>query len=359
MMKNKSTLKEIAHRAGVSTMTASNVINGKEGHYSPDTFERVMRIAEEVGYSPNLAAKHLRKGALGLIGIVLPDIMNPYFSELSQRAIREAEAHDYTVVLSFTHSDPDIIETFIHGTQQMPVDGIILSAFPLEIQAHNTTIPVVLLGEQQAPSPFDNIILDNAGLAQGATEHLIQLGRTKIAPIGVVSGALSGMAQPRTEGYLLAMQAAGLSVDPAWLVAVRTPTFHADQGAYVMQRLLSLDNKPHAVFCFNDPIAFGAMKVLLEKGYRIPDDVAVIGVDDIVESRYFNPSLSTIAIDRQRIGMLAVDLLIDRISGRRNGPPEYFEVPFTLVPRTSTIGSQYVTNADWASAANEWGINDQ
>jgi DNA-binding LacI/PurR family transcriptional regulator len=261
--------------------------------------------------------------------------------------------------LSFTHADPDIIETFIHGTQQMPVDGIILSAFPLEIQEQNTAVPIVLLGEQQAPSPFDNIILDNAALARVATEHLIGLGRTKIAPIGVVSGALSGMALPRTEGYLQAMQAAGLPVDPDWLVAVRMPTFHPDQGAYVMQRLLSLDNQPDAVFCFNDPIAFGAMKVLLEAGYRIPDDVAVIGVDDIVESRYSNPSLSTIAIDRQRIGTLAVDLLIDRISGKRSGTPEYFEVPFTLVPRTSTIGSQYVSNADWASAVNEWGTDDQ
>jgi DNA-binding LacI/PurR family transcriptional regulator len=357
-MKNKSTLKELAQRAGVSVMTASNVINGKKGSFSVGTFERVMRIAAEIGYSPNIAAKHLRKGALGLIGIVLPDIMNPYFSELSKWAIQRAEANDYAVVLSFTQSDPEIVETFVYGWQQMPVDGIIMSAFPLEIESHNMTVPVVLLGEQQAPSPFDNIILDNAALAQVATEHLIGLGRKKIAPVGVVSGALSGMAQPRTEGYLHSMQEAGLPVDPDWLIAVQTPTFHADQGAYVMQRLLELDNKPDAIFCFNDPVALGAMKVLVEKGYRIPDDVAVIGVDDIVESRYANPSLSTIAVDRRRIGTLAVDLLIDRINGKRDSTPEYFEVPFSLVPRSSTIGSDYTANGDWISTADQWEIDE-
>lgn len=355
MSRNKPTLKEVAQRAGISMMTASNVVNGKKNNYSKDTFERVMRAAQELGYSPNIAAKHLRKGALGLIGIVLPDIMNPYFSELSQWAIREAGANGYTVVLSFTNSDPDIVETFIRGTQQMPVDGIVLSAFPLEVQAHEMAVPVILLGEQHKPSPFDSIVLNNADLARVATEHLIQLGRTRIAPVGVVAGAWSGMAQPRTEGYLQAMQAAGLPVDPDWLVAVRTPTFHPDQGAYVMQRLLSLENKPDAVFCFNDPMALGVMNILLGRGYRIPDDVAVVGVDNILDSRYFNPTLSTVAIDRERIGTLAIRLLLDRISGKRTGAPEYFEVPFTLIPRASTIGSRYVSDADWAGVTNEWG----
>jgi len=358
-MKPKSTLKEIARRAGVSVMTASNVVNGKQGHFSSDTYNRVMQVAAEVGYSPNIAAKHLRKGALGLIGIVLPDIMNPYFSELSQWAIREAEANDYTVVLSFTHSDPALVEQFINGTQQMPVDGIILSAFPVEIREHNTPVPIVLLGEQQAPSPFDNIILDNAALARAATEHLIELGRTRIAPVGMVAGELSGMAQPRFEGYLAAMQSAGLPVDPDWLVTVNTPTFHRDQGAYVMQKLLALDNPPDAVFCFNDPVAFGALKVLVDSGYRVPEDVAVIGVDDIVESRYFIPSLSTIAVDRKRVATLAVNLLVDRIAGKREGEPAYFEVPFKLVPRASTLGRQFDSSAAWPSADQQWRIDDQ
>lgn len=342
-MKNKSTLKEIAQRAGVSVMTASNVINGKEGHYSEETYERVIQAASEVGYVPNLAAKHLRKGKLGLIALVLPDIMNPYLAELSQFVIKEADAKGYTVILSFTDNDPEVIRSILNGSLQLPVDGIMMAPHLLDVSAFDLDVPVVLFGEKQSTTLFDNIVLDNDTIAQLATRHLIELGRKKIAPIGLLNDdlGLGGMPQARARGYLQAMQDAGLPVDPEWLVVAGTPTYHRDHGAEVMKRLLALAEPLDAVFCFNDLIALGAMKVLIDSGRRIPDDVAVIGVDDIIDSRYFNPPLSTVSLNRKDIAALSVGLLLDRIDGKRNGPPEFFTPRFTLVPRTSTIGSSY------------------
>ena len=343
----KINLKEIAERAGVSMMTASNVINGREGRYSQNTYDLVMRVAAELGYVPNLAAKHLRDGKMGLLALVLPDIMNPYLSELSQFVIEEADAQGYTVILSFTANDNKIVQAIVDGSLQLPVDGLMIAPHLVNVSEIKLKVPIVLFSELQSEAPYDSIVLDNSLIAKTATKHLIDLGYKKIAPIGIVYGSdLGEMPRQRTEGYLQAMQEAGLKVDPSWMITVDLPNFHRDHGTYVMDQLLALKNRPDAVFCFNDLLALGAIKTVIQKGLRVPEDVAVIGVDDIVESKYYNPSLSTVFVDRQRSASLGVQLLLDRIKGTRNGRPEFFEVPFSLMPRESTIGKAYLSTSE-------------
>jgi DNA-binding LacI/PurR family transcriptional regulator len=338
----KINLKEIADRSGVSVMTVSNVINGREGRYSQSTYDLVMQVAAELGYVPNLAAKYLRKGKMGLIALVLPDILNPYMAELSQSVIIEAAAQGYTTVLSFTNNDTETVRRILDGSLPLPVDGIMVAPHLLNVAEFKVNVPVLLFGEHQADTSFDNIVLNHVAIAQAATRHLIDLGRTWIAPIGLVDGDnLGDMPQQREQGYEQAMRTAGLPVDPAWMIRTETPSFHREHGAFVMEKLLALGNVPDALFCFNDLLALGAIKALIQAGYRVPEDVAVIGVDDIVESKYYNPSLSTIAVDRGKIAALGVRLLVDRIEGTRSSPPEFFEVQFSLIARESTIGRDY------------------
>jgi len=346
-MPNRSNLKEIARRAQVSMMTASNVINGRQGKYSADTYQRVIRAAEEVGYVPNLAAKHLRNGKMGLIAFILPDIRNPYFSELAQYVIQEAEAQGYTVLLSFTDTNPEIVSSIVNGAEQLPVDGIILAPFPLDFRESRITKPMVLLWEIRKSIQHDNIVLDHVLMARTATQHLIDIGRKRIAPIGVVNTPLTtDITHPRTEGYLQAMNAAGLEIDQNWFIPVPEFSYHHDFGASTMLKLLDLDNPPDAVFCYNDLMAIGAMKVLQAKGLRIPEDVAVIGIDGIQEGRYHSPSLSTVSVDRRTMSKMAVNLLIERILGKRTDPPELIHTPFALIARESTLGKQYVTDIE-------------
>ena len=338
----KINLKEIAERSGVSVMTVSNVINGREGRYSQATYDLVMRVAADLGYVPNLAAKHLRKGKMGLIALVLPDILNPYLSELSQQVIIDAAAQGYTTILTFTNNDMEIVRRILDSSLPLPVDGIMLAPHLLNVAEFKLSIPVLLFGEPQADTAFDNIVLNNFAMAQTATQHLIDLGRRRIAPIGIANGDdLGGMPQQRQQGYENAMRMAGLDIDPDWMIKVEIPSFHREHGTFVMEKLLSLKNVPDAVFCFNDLLALGTIKALIRAGFRIPEDIAVIGIDDIVESKYYNPSLSTISVDRKEIAALGVRLLLDRIDGNRNSPPEFFEVPFSLIARESTIGKNY------------------
>lgn len=340
---HKSTLKEIAAHAGVSTMTASNVINNREGHYSPETRARVLLAAAEVGYVPNPVARHLRKGKVGLLALVIPDILNPFYSELSQHIITEAEAAGYTVLIHFTNGERAKERLIISGAKPLTVDGIILDPLtldPEDIQTGKSHTPIVLFGSRRLHTPYDHITVDDAAAAHLATTHLLQCGRKRIAPIGLTSGTSKGMPYWRLEGYKQAMREADLPVPADFLIPVAKPRFDRLHGAEIAERLLALPQPPDALFCFNDLTAFGAIRVLLDRGYRIPDDVAIIGFDNIIESKFSVPPLSTIAQDRLVLSQLALQALLGRIAGNDEKPATHF-APFKLIARTSTLGSAY------------------
>lgn len=334
------TLKDIAGRAGVSIKTASNVINGRAGHFSPETFDRVMGTAAELGYTPNLAARQLRTGRTGLIALVLPDIVNPYFSELARRVILEAEQYGYTVLLDITLGDAEQEQRIVRGERIVAVDGLLVDAVSAaeKIDPAFVRTPMVLLGERVWDAPYDHVVIDNRAAAQAATEHLIRLGRTRIAPLGVVAGAQGGMPGLRLEGFLAAMQAAGLPVQDAYLTPGPPTVLDWHHGEAVTARLLQRADPPDALFCFSDVLAFGAMKAIRAAGRCIPEDVAVIGIDDVWESAYWNPPLSTIAPDKDQLVSMALALLMGRIKGLRSGAPKTVYPAFRLMTRASTIG---------------------
>lgn len=341
LLKTKGTMKDIARITGLSEMTVSNVLRGKGEHYSQETYDRIMKTAEEVGYRPNLAARHLAKGKTGIIALVLPDILNPYFSELAQLFILEAEKRDYTVILNFTGADRAKEAAIINGAYHLAVDGIILDPLSLDdedIEHEKVHVPIVLLGERQLTTSFDHVMIDNVSAAKTATQHLIELGRRRIAPIGVTTGSSKGMPFFRMQGYKLAMEEAGLEVPDDLLVPVDLPRFDRGHGARIMEELITRGSIPDGIFCFNDLMAFGAIKVLHSHGYSVPHDIAVIGFDDIIESQFFIPPLSTISQDRTEISRIALDRLIHQINTDNKGSSEIITTSYSLVKRTSTLG---------------------
>jgi len=349
-----ATLKDVALRAGVSIKTVSNVVNGYV-HVKEEMRERVRVALDELNYQPNLSARYLRTGRMGVITLAIPDLSNAYFSDIGNAVIAAASSQSYTVLIDHTDGERAKERLVIDGLRPHLIDGIILSPLGLEaedIQVRKVQIPLVLLGERFLSNTYDHVSIDNVAAARLATNHLLELGRRRIAAIGAPNALIgeTETARLRMNGYTEALTQKGLPIDPSLVISmkpthavsephtVRVMFYKREGGAEAMHQLLALEHPPDAVFCFNDLMALGAIHVLHKAGYRVPDDVAVVGFDDIEEGRFSTPPLTTIAPDKKMIGELAVSFLLGRINGTRTVEPEHVEVPFQLVIRESTAG---------------------
>lgn len=331
-------LRDVAARAGVSIKTVSNVVNGYT-HVAPATRERVQAVLDELNYRPNLAARTLRNARTGLIALAVPELDFPYFAELARHVVQAAESRGWTVLIDQTDGQLDRERQVMNGIRAHLIDGVIfspLAADRSDLAARADRTHMVLLGERVYDGPFDHVAIDNVAAAQRAVEHLISLGRRRIAAIGEQDRPTSGTARLRARGYVKGLRAAGMRVDPR--VVMSTESYHRADGARAMTELLALDPAVDAVFCFNDLLALGAIRVLHERGLRVPQDVAVVGFDDIEDSSYSTPSLTTVRPDKQRIARLAVDQLAARLDGSDTARPRELSAPFELAVRESTTG---------------------
>ncbi|MBX9243793.1 LacI family DNA-binding transcriptional regulator [Actinotalea ferrariae] len=346
-------LQDVAERAGVSIKTVSNVVNGK-GTITAHTRAKVEDALSQLQYRPNVAARHLRRGNSGMIAVALPELTQPYFAEIASALVRAAKARQLTVLLNQTDGQAESERAISDGVDMPLMDGLVLS--PLAVSAEDLRhrmddTPLVLLGEHIGDEAhFPHVAIDNRAAAQTATEHLIGLGRRRIAAIGA-KDPRSGDATPaetatlRLEGYRRALELAGIPADPELVATVHD--FHRSDGADAMAALLALPEPPDAVFCFNDLLALGALRALRDRGLTAPADVAVIGIDDIEEGRYSVPSLSTVAPDKRAIAETAIGLLLDPPEGGPGGTTGTAHVVgHRLVVREST---QAATAADGGS----------
>ena len=330
------TLRDVAQRAGVSTRTVSNVVNNFH-HVSPAMRERVQAALDELNYRPNLLARGLREGRTGIITLLLPEISVAYFAQLAHQIVEHASELGITVMIDETAGDPDrelaLLGVAGHSSW---VDGVLLSSQGLHGRALaelNMPVPVVLLGERTANSAYDHVGIDNVQAASDAVSHLIATGRRRIAALGGADVAVDATSQLRRQGYLTALEHADLPFDDS--LHTRTRTYQRDDAASGVRSLLALPKPPDAVFCFSDQLAVGTLRALHDQGVRVPDDISVVGFDDVDEARFTIPSLTSIRPDRAAIAAAALRLLLDRIGGA-DGPPRDVRVPHTLVVRESS-----------------------
>lgn len=332
-------MNDVARRAGVSLKTVSNVINGYP-YIREATRERVESAIAELDYQVNVSARNLRSGKTGMIGLAVPELSLAYFAELADLVMQEADRRGLTVLIEQTGASREREIAALTSPRRGMTDGLIFS--PLALSQEDSALldvdfPLVVLGERIFGGPADHVTMQNVQAAKAATEHLISLGRRRIAVIGVHPGEEVGSAGLRLRGHLEALSEAGIAPDPTLLGV--SDLWHRAQGAEAMTRMLDAGIVPDGVFGLNDTLALGAMHVLLTRGFSVPDDVAVVGFDDIDDAQYSLPPLTTIRPGQLEIARLAVELLDEQIGAKdpRRAAVER-EAAFELVIRESTAG---------------------
>lgn len=331
-------LSDVAAAAGVSQKTVSNVINDYP-FVAERTRARVTDAIQRLGYRPNLSARNLARGRTGAIALVIPELSNPYFSQLAEITLEEADRLSLAVLIEQTRGTREREEWAISGQRARMVDGIIMSVSALsaeDLRARTGTVPLVVLGERVFNGPVDHVAGDNVGAARDLTEHLLDTGRRQIALIGMESALEPGLVTLRRAGYTQALQRAGISVREELMVEV--PSLTRECGAAAVEQLLGRTSFD-AVLCLNDLLAVGALKALADHGIDVPGEVAVAGFDNIREGAYLTPALTTVDWDQETIVRQAVDLLGRRISARDGAEAADLVVQHQVVLRASTAAA--------------------
>lgn len=330
-----ASLNDVARRAGVSPRTVSNVVNDFV-HVRPETRERVQQAIDELGYQPNLSARRLRQGRTRMLGFAVPELSQPYFAELSELVETAAGRRGYTVIATQTGGVRANESTMLREFTSHMVDGLIYSPMTMtkdELYAAPPTVPTVLIGEQIASSSYTSIAIDNIRAASEITSLLIASGRRRLATVGAYHSDAYRSSRLRLAGYREALRAADIAFDDELILY--TDQFGRAAGHDGVRRALEAGIEFDALVCFTDVLAFGAMRALADAGLRVPDDVAVVGIDDVEESAYSIPSLTTIAPDKHAIAEAAVTALIDAIEHGRT-EPRNIDIDFRLIERESS-----------------------
>ena len=327
------TIHDIAREAQVSAMTVSRALNNRPG-VSENTRERVRAVAQDLGYVANVQAKRLAGGKTQVVGMVVPDIGTEYVGEIVRGVGDALERSGYDLLLYTTHRDPDRERERLFGVAKGMADGM-LSLLPKTIDHHiklleKLKLPVVIVDHLGADTKLPMIGTDNFRGACQAVQHLTELGHKRI---GFITGDLeTGAATERLRGYREGLKSAGLPFDE---VLVRESDFYQPRSFEAATELLLLPNPPTALFASNDVSAYGAVAAVQELNMRVPDDVSVIGFDDIPSARQVHPSLTTIRQPLYDMGAAATRLLLSLLEGGKAGVPR-ISLPTTLVEREST-----------------------
>lgn len=327
------TIDDVAQHAGVSKTTVSHVLSGQRPVASV-TRERVEGSIRELGYRPDGLARSLRTQRSHLVALLIPDISNPFYPTLARGLEAGIGGTGYHVVICNTDSRPAQELEFVAEMCDRRVDGIVLDSFAVGVEelreVTGPELPVVWIGAESADHPgIDIVKSDDEQGAFDATTHMLRRGRIRVA---MIDGA-PGSGTPRKDGYRRALAAAGR---PEASTTIRHGGWTRDGGANAMGSLLDDDPRPDGVFCANDLMAIGALDALHARGCRVPEDVAVVGFDDIEAASMISPSLTSVVNPGFDTGRTAGGLLMERITGAYAGPQRVVTLPCSLVERVSS-----------------------
>lgn len=334
------TIREVARRAGVSIATVSRVLN-RSKPVSEELKRRIEQAVRETGYLPNAVARSMIQKRTGLIGVIIPEIANPYFSGLVEGIESVAHQHQSHIMLAVSRKDPRREMDLLRIFQARQMDGIILAAArvggELRRVLQSLTIPYVLIGQRPAGLRAPCVKVDNRRAACEVTTHLIGKGHRRI---GMISGPMWDLAsgKERYEGYRDALGEAGWTPRPEWVAAEES--FRLQDGVKGMERILRAKERPTAVFCACDRMAVGAIQALESRGIRVPDQIAVAGFDDEEAATMIRPRLTTVRHSPFEMGWKATERLMATLRGEGSSPDEVIRVGHGLVVRDSTSGGK-------------------
>ncbi len=320
-MPNRITMSDVARRAGVSLMTVSRVVNNK-GEVSPETRQRIQRVIEELGYRPSGIARSLATRKTGALGLVVPDVTNPFFADIAKGVEHLAYAEGYNVFLCNTEEDPQRELTIIESLRVKEVDGLIVCSSRLDDKRLREALqhhPAVVLINRRIRSSssipgITTVMIDDCTGGATATRHLLQSGRRSIGFLAGPPASKSGLR--RGQGYRIAYREAALTPDPDWS---RYCAPNVDGGYIAGMQLLREHPELDALFCYNDLVAVGVLQACAELGLHVPDDIAVVGFDDIPLASLVTPPLTTCRVARYELGRLALIALMDQMRGCTSG----------------------------------------
>lgn len=328
---------DVGALAGVTDRTVSNVLSGKVP-VRPGTRDAVLQAVQTLGYQMNPSARSLRTGRTGFLTLALPDLTIDYFAELANAVLNEADRLGWSVTVQQTSTLRERELSLVSGAGRNFSDGLILLPHALDSRDRNllvTDLPMVLLGERIFDGPVDHVTMSNVKAAQAATDHLLSMGRRRIAAVGPnPADTTTTAATLRLDGYRQALRDAGIDVDPG-LIAPAV-AWNEAHGVKAVDALVDHGVDFDAIFCFNDSLAFGVLHALRQRGIQVPHQVAVVGFDNVTATAYTSPPLTTIDSGVGVIAQTAVQRLIGRILGTLDGAPEVFVANFSLVRREST-----------------------
>jgi DNA-binding LacI/PurR family transcriptional regulator len=333
---------DVAHEAGVSAQTVSNVINGRPG-VSAETRLRVLATISELGYQVNQAARHLRARRTGAIGLIVPDIDRPYYAQLASRLAKGVEKRGLHLVVERTGGEAEReLEAISFGRLRM-YDGAVIS--PLRVDAADLErlrfeTPVVFIGERPVPKTFDHVMMDNVGGARQATQHLLKTGSRRIAIIGGRhDDHVDDMPSLRTRGYRQAHADLGVDVDERLVVEVES--FDPGSASHAVKHLHESGLEFDGIFVFTDAAAMGVLRALADLRVDVPREVQVIGFDNGRETEFLVPRLSSVEPGNDAMADRVLELLEHRIAatgddGKQAPDPVTTIVNAQLVLREST-----------------------
>lgn len=309
------TLKMVAEKAEVSVNTASRAINNRPD-INLETKKRVLRIAKELGYIRNAAAVALRTKKTGTIGVVIADNRNPFYAEVLNGMEEAAREKNYHIILANTQRDYKKEEEAINLLLAKRVDGLLITPVQDEDEdiknLIDANIPFVVVGRDFENIEVDAVYNDEVKGGFLATEYLIKKGHKRIA---LIDGFLyKSPAKSRLEGYKKALNKYRIPLDES-LISVGD--INIEDGYERTKQMLEKNLDFTAIFAYNDMMAFGSMQAIREKGLRIPEDIGLVGYDDILFCSLMNPALTTIRLKKQELGTESVKLLLSRINGNR------------------------------------------
>ena len=331
-MRSRPTIIDVAQLAGVSKTTVSRVVNGEVNKVSEETLGKVQRAIDALGYIQNTIASSLRTDRTNMVMLMIPDITNPFWPEVA-RGIQDLMGREgYSVVFANNDWNSEHEVEYLNSARRNRLDGILINPIRVtEAEILASHIPTVIMGLREGYPNIDMVGSDSYSATQKALEYLTRLGHQRI---GFLLGqSVHSSMRSRLGSYNDFFERNGISPDERLVVPV---TFDNSGGVNGMKKLLELEPPPSSVLASNDLIAIGALHVAAQMGYRVPEDISIMGIDDIYAASLTIPPLTTVRKQKYETGSQAARLLLERMQGKGLTETQRVKIPCQLVVRGST-----------------------